>query len=92
MIASVKGNVVVRRPDHVVLEAAGVGYRLAVSAQTLRAVPPSIRYRRQWYAPAGMTTPSISNGSTRRSPTGTALNSMRSPLRKRQLIGAQNTR
>jgi holliday junction DNA helicase RuvA len=29
----------VRRPDHVVIEAAGVGYRLAVSAQTLRQVP-----------------------------------------------------
>jgi holliday junction DNA helicase RuvA len=39
MIASVRGEVVVRRPDHVVIEAAGVGYRLAVSAQTMRAVP-----------------------------------------------------
>ena len=29
----------VRRPDHVVLEAGGVGYRLAVSAETLKAVP-----------------------------------------------------
>jgi Holliday junction DNA helicase RuvA len=29
----------VRRPDHVVLEAAGVGYRLAVSAETLKGVP-----------------------------------------------------
>ena len=28
-----------RRPDHVVVEAAGVGYRLAVSAETLKAVP-----------------------------------------------------
>ena len=28
-----------RRPDHVVLEAGGVGYRLAVSAETLKAVP-----------------------------------------------------
>src|ERR671933_1120283 len=39
MIASVRGEVVVRRPDHVVIEAGGVGYRLAVSAQTLRSVP-----------------------------------------------------
>jgi Holliday junction DNA helicase RuvA len=40
MIASVRGEVVVRRPDHVVVETAGgVGYRLAVSAETLRHVP-----------------------------------------------------
>jgi Holliday junction DNA helicase RuvA len=39
MIASVRGEVVVRRPDHVVIEAAGVGYRLAVSAMTLKSVP-----------------------------------------------------
>lgn len=39
MIASVTGRVTVRRPDHVVVEAAGVGYRLAISAETLRAVP-----------------------------------------------------
>jgi holliday junction DNA helicase RuvA len=39
MIASVRGEVLVRRPDHVVIEAGGVGYRLAVSAETLRAVP-----------------------------------------------------
>jgi holliday junction DNA helicase RuvA len=39
MIASVRGEVIVRRPDHVVVEAAGVGYRLAVSAQTMRSVP-----------------------------------------------------
>ena len=39
MIASVRGEVIVRRPDHVVVECAGVGYRLAVSANTLRAVP-----------------------------------------------------
>ena len=39
MIASVRGEVLVRRPDHVVVEAGGVGYRLAVSAETLRAVP-----------------------------------------------------
>jgi len=29
----------VRRPDHVVIDAAGVGYRLAVSSETLKAVP-----------------------------------------------------
>src|SRR3954452_9454754 len=41
MIASVHGTVTVRRPDHVVVECAGVGYRLAVSAQTLHRVPPA---------------------------------------------------
>ena len=40
MIALVAGEVFVRRPDHVVIEtASGVGYRLAVSAETLRQVP-----------------------------------------------------
>jgi Holliday junction DNA helicase RuvA len=39
MIASVAGDVLVRRPDHVVIDANGVGYRLAVSAETLKAVP-----------------------------------------------------
>jgi holliday junction DNA helicase RuvA len=40
VIALVAGEVAVRRPDHVVLEtASGVGYRLAVSAETLRHVP-----------------------------------------------------
>jgi holliday junction DNA helicase RuvA len=39
VIASVRGEVIVRRPDHVVVECAGVGYRLAVSANTLRGVP-----------------------------------------------------
>ena len=39
MIASVSGEVLVRRPDHVVIDAAGVGYRLTVSAETLKAVP-----------------------------------------------------
>lgn len=40
MIALVAGEVYVRRPDHVVIEtASGVGYRLAVSAETLRQVP-----------------------------------------------------
>jgi holliday junction DNA helicase RuvA len=43
MIAAVRGEVLVRRPDHVVIEAGGVGYRLAVSAETLRAVPATGR-------------------------------------------------
>ena len=38
MIASVRGKVVARRPDAVVIEAAGVGYRLAVSAGTAASV------------------------------------------------------
>ena len=39
MIALVRGEVAVRRGDHVVVLAGGVGYRLAVSAETLRHVP-----------------------------------------------------
>jgi Holliday junction DNA helicase RuvA len=39
LIASVRGQVLVRRPDHVVVEASGVGYRLAVSANSMRTVP-----------------------------------------------------
>jgi Holliday junction DNA helicase RuvA len=39
MIAAVRGEVLVRRPDHVVVDANGVGYRLTVSAETLKAVP-----------------------------------------------------
>jgi len=39
LIATVRGEVLLRRSDHVVIEAAGVGYRLAVSSETLRAVP-----------------------------------------------------
>lgn len=39
MIASVRGEVLERRPDHVVIDAAGVGYRLTVSTETLRSVP-----------------------------------------------------
>jgi len=39
MIALVAGEVAVRRPDHVVVLCGGVGYRLAVSAETLRHVP-----------------------------------------------------
>ena len=40
MIALVEGRVAVRRADHVVVACGGVGYRLAVSAETLRHVPP----------------------------------------------------
>ncbi len=39
MIALVRGEVAVRRGDHVVVLTGGVGYRLAVSAETLRHVP-----------------------------------------------------
>lgn len=40
MIASIAGEVAIRRNGHVVVETAGgVGYRLAVSAETLRNVP-----------------------------------------------------
>jgi Holliday junction DNA helicase RuvA len=39
MIALVSGEVAVRRADHVVVLCGGVGYRLAVSAETLRHVP-----------------------------------------------------
>jgi Holliday junction DNA helicase RuvA len=39
MIALVSGTVAVRRGDHVVVDCGGVGYRLAVSAETLRRVP-----------------------------------------------------
>ena len=39
MIALLSGEVAVRRPDHVVVSCGGVGYRLAVSAETLRHVP-----------------------------------------------------
>jgi Holliday junction DNA helicase RuvA len=40
MIALLQGEVAVRRSDHVVLLCGGVGYRAAVSAETLRHVPP----------------------------------------------------
>jgi Holliday junction DNA helicase RuvA len=43
MIAAVRGEVMVRRPDHVVIDAGGVGYRLTVSAETLNAVPATGR-------------------------------------------------
>jgi Holliday junction DNA helicase RuvA len=39
MIGALRGEVAVRRPDHVVLMCGGVGYRAAVSAQTLTHVP-----------------------------------------------------
>jgi Holliday junction DNA helicase RuvA len=39
MIALLEGKVAVRRADHVVVSCQGVGYRLAVSAETLRHVP-----------------------------------------------------
>jgi Holliday junction DNA helicase RuvA len=39
MIALVTGTVAARRADHVVVDCGGVGYRLAVSAQTLSKVP-----------------------------------------------------
>ena len=39
MIALVSGAVAVRRGDHVVVDCGGVGYRLSVSAETLRHVP-----------------------------------------------------
>ncbi|HYH52990.1 MAG TPA: Holliday junction branch migration protein RuvA [Solirubrobacterales bacterium] len=43
MIAAVRGEVMVRRPDHVVIDVGGVGYRLAVSAETLKGVPATGR-------------------------------------------------
>jgi Holliday junction DNA helicase RuvA len=39
MIALLKGEVAIRRSDHVVVLCGGVGYRAAVSAETLRHVP-----------------------------------------------------
>jgi Holliday junction DNA helicase RuvA len=43
MIAAVRGEVMLRRPDHVVIDAGGVGYRLAVSSETLKSVPATGR-------------------------------------------------
>jgi Holliday junction DNA helicase RuvA len=40
MIALLRGEVAVRRTDHVVILCESVGYRAAVSAETLRQVPP----------------------------------------------------
>jgi Holliday junction DNA helicase RuvA len=39
VIALISGTVAVRRADHVVVDCGGVGYRLAVSGETLRHVP-----------------------------------------------------
>ena len=39
MIASLSGKVTDRRADHVVIECGGVGFRVAVSSQTLSKVP-----------------------------------------------------
>ena len=39
MIALLEGTVAVRRADHIVVSCGGVGYRLAVSAETLRHIP-----------------------------------------------------
>lgn len=39
MIALLRGEVALRRPDHVVVLCGGVGYRAAVSSETLRHVP-----------------------------------------------------
>jgi Holliday junction DNA helicase RuvA len=39
VIALVRGEVAIRRSDHVVVLCGGVGYRMAVSAETLRHVP-----------------------------------------------------
>ena len=43
MIALISGKVAVRRGDHVVVDCGGVGYRLAVSAETLKHVPAAGR-------------------------------------------------
>jgi Holliday junction DNA helicase RuvA len=39
MIALISGSVAVRRGDHVVVDCGGVGYKLSVSAETLKHVP-----------------------------------------------------
>jgi Holliday junction DNA helicase RuvA len=46
VIASVRGEVLARGPGGVVIEAAGVGYRLAISAETLRQIPAAGREAR----------------------------------------------
>ena len=43
MIALISGKVAVRRGDHVVVDCGGVGYRLAVSGETLKQVPAAGR-------------------------------------------------
>jgi holliday junction DNA helicase RuvA len=39
VIASVRGTVITRRPGEAVIEAAGVGYRLSISSETLSSLP-----------------------------------------------------
>ncbi|HYH61971.1 MAG TPA: Holliday junction branch migration protein RuvA, partial [Solirubrobacterales bacterium] len=39
MIASIRGEVLVRRADYVVIDTGGVGYKMSVSAETLKSVP-----------------------------------------------------
>ena len=39
MISLISGEVAVRRADHVVIDTGGVGYRLAVSTETLKQIP-----------------------------------------------------
>jgi holliday junction DNA helicase RuvA len=46
VIASVRGELLRRLPGDVVIEAAGVGYRLAVSSETLAALPEAGREAR----------------------------------------------
>jgi holliday junction DNA helicase RuvA len=41
VIALVHGEVVVKRPDQVVVDVGGVGYRLAISTQTFADLPPT---------------------------------------------------
>jgi holliday junction DNA helicase RuvA len=48
LIASVRGPVIVRMPGEVVVEAGGVGYRLSISAETLREVPDGGEEARLW--------------------------------------------
>ena len=68
-------------PGHLRVEAA-----LLRRADLDSVADPVIRAGRDDHASA------ISNGSIRRSPVGLTLSSKRSPLRKRQLTGAMNTR
>ena len=39
MIASVRGTIISRLPGEAVVEAAGVGYRVSISSETLSALP-----------------------------------------------------
>jgi len=40
MIAIIKGEIAALRTDHVVIDCAGVGYRLSVSSETINSLPP----------------------------------------------------